>query len=250
MNKLISGALLGLVQGLTEFLPVSSSGHLAILQHYLRFPGDRLFFDVMLHFATLLSVLVYFRRRIVEYLRSPRILSYIVLVTIPTGVVGLLLKEKVEVLIRAPKIIAIMLLITAFITFLVDKIEGTKKIEELGSTGALFVGVFQGLAVIPGISRSGSTIFASVIAGVDKEEAAPFSFIVSIPAIAGATLLETLKLGNHTAQLDAATLVGMTVAFATGLAAIKIFVETLRTRRFRLFSAYLIAAALAVLLAG
>lgn len=247
MSEVLKAALLGLVQGVTEFLPVSSSGHLAVLQHYLGFKGDRLFFDVMLHFATLLAVLVYFRREIVDYLRRPRVLALVVLVCIPTGVVGLLLKDRVEVLLYHPKFVAIMFLFTAAVDFLIDRVEGIRPLEELGTLGALFVGLCQGVAVVPGISRSGSTMLGSLVAGVYREEAAPFVFIVSIPAILGATLLEVVKAGT-VVVFDAGYLAGMVTAFVAGLMSIWLFVKLLRIRRFYIFSVYLVVLSLLVLI--
>ena len=246
MSEAFKDLILGVVQGLTEFLPVSSSGHLALLQHYLGIEGDRLFFDVMLHFATLLAVVIYFRREVLSYVRQPKVLLLIALVSVPTGVVGLSLKGLVERILTDPKPVAFAFFVTALLVFVVDRVEGKGTLAELGAFGALLIGVFQGLAVIPGISRSGSTIFASILTGLKREEAAPFSFIVSIPAIAGATLLELKDakgLSFHQGYI-----LGMLAAFLTGLLALKLFMETLKRRRFTIFSGYLVLLGIAVLL--
>ena len=249
MSDLAESILLGAVQGLTEFLPVSSSGHLAVLQNYFSFPGNRLFFDVMLHFATLLAVLVYFRKEILDYLRDGKKLLYVILATIPTGIVGLALKDHVEFLLLKPKIVACMFLVTAAIVFAVDKINGTKEVSRVGIVSILLVGLFQGMAVIPGISRSGSTIFASLLVGIKRNEAAPFSFIISIPAIAGATLLELVK-GMQSASIDINLLAGMATAFVCGLLGLKLFVKMLTQKSFRYFSFYLLAIGLAIIVLG
>ncbi len=249
MSDLAESILLGAVQGLTEFLPVSSSGHLAVLQNYFSFSGNRLFFDVMLHFATLLAVLVYFRKEILDYLRDGKKLLYVILATIPTGIVGLALKDHVEFLLLKPKIVACMFLVTAAIVFAVDKINGTKEVSRVGIVSILLVGLFQGMAVIPGISRSGSTIFASLLVGIKRSEAAPFSFIISIPAIAGATFLELVK-GMQSASIDINLLAGMATAFVCGLLGLKLFVKMLTQKSFRYFSFYLLAIGLAIIVLG
>ncbi len=245
MSEVLKDLILGVVQGLTEFLPVSSSGHLALLQHYLGVEGNRLFFDVMLHFATLLAVVIYFRKEVLAYVKQPRVLFFIVLVSVPTGIVGLSLKGLVERILTDPKPVAFAFFVTALLVFVVDRVEGKGTLSELGVIGALLIGVFQGLAVIPGISRSGSTIFASILTGLRREEAAPFSFIVSIPAVAGATLLEIKDAKGL--SIHHGYFLGMLAAFFTGLVALKLFMETLKKRRFSIFSGYLVLLGVVVL---
>ncbi len=241
--------LLGVVQGLTEFLPVSSSGHLAVLQDWLNFRGNRLFFDVLLHLATLLAVFVYFREDILRYISSKKRLLLIILATIPTGIIGLALKPFVEGVLYKPALVAVMFVITALVVFFVDVLEGTEGVDEIPFWRALVVGVFQGLAVVPGLSRSGLTIFASLWAGIKREEAAPFSFIVAIPAIAGANFLEFLDVGSSVA-FDVYDILGMAAAFLTGLLALKLFVGFLNRRSFKFFGLYLLALAVLVFVFG
>lgn len=172
-----------------------------------------------------------------------------IIVSIPTGIIGLALKDYVEQLLYRPKVVALMLLVTAIVVYLVDRIEGQHSIQSLSPKGIVLIGSFQGLAVIPGISRSGSTIFATLLAGAKREEAAPFSFIVSIPAISGGTILELAKV-NKEAYFDTNLLIGMLVAFFSGLLALHMFIRLLKRRKFVVFSTYLLLVSLAVLVLG
>ncbi len=248
MSDLWAKLLLGAVQGVTEFLPVSSSGHLAVLQHYLGFKGNRLFFDVMLHFATLVAVLVYFRREVALYLSSPRRLLYVLLASLPTGVIGLFLEKRVEFLVYRPEAIAVMFMATAVMLLFIDAADATTPLEGVSPGSILLIGVFQGIAVIPGISRSGSTVFASVFCGMKREDAAHFSFMVSVPAILGATCLELVEVKSW--GLDAGTVAAMAVAFVLGLFSLHIFVRMLTAKRFKWFAFYLLALALVVFVLG
>ena len=222
MNYL-HAALLGLLQGLTEFLPVSSSGHLAIAQHYLPgFNQPGLLFDVLLHLATMGAVIIYFRRDLLLLALSPwrsddesrdyrNLLLMIVVASIPTAMIGLGFKDFFEGLFENIPVVACMLLVA---------------------------GTVQGLAIIPGISRSGSTIAALLLRRVNGEAAARFSFLMALPAIFGATLLSLGDLeGVHAGQLPAYA-VGMLAAFASGLAAIHVLLKLLRQKRLFFFALY------------
>ncbi len=247
MNLLVL-LFLGVVQGITEFLPVSSSAHLVILQHFFKFKGDRLFFDVMLHFATLLSVIVYFRRDIINYIRSKRLLLLIVVASIPTAFIGLGLKDFVEGLAYHPKLVALFLLVTAAIVWLCDLLkERGYNLSEMGTKEAIVAGVFQGLAVIPGISRSGSTVFSLLFMGLDRADAASFSFIMAIPAVAGATFIEIVKAPFC---FKSYYIFPMVAAFLSGIFAIHVFVRFLKEKKFRFFSLYLLLVAFFVLIFG
>jgi undecaprenyl-diphosphatase len=202
--------LLGVIQGLTEFLPVSSSGHLAIAQHYLPgFNQPGLLFDVLLHFGTMLAVVIYFRRELVrlalacfrtgpEAETDRRILLLLVLASVPTAIIGLSFKDFFEQSFHNLPLIAVMLCVTGTLLFLSERLRKPGR-TEAGLTGAdaLLVGTVQGLAIIPGISRSGSTIATLLLKGVDGETAARFSFLLALPAVAGATLLQTRHLGTR-----------------------------------------------------
>ncbi|MCC8115563.1 MAG: undecaprenyl-diphosphate phosphatase, partial [Planctomycetes bacterium] len=192
-------ALLGLVQGLAEFLPISSSGHLALVEHLGMGQPAPASFDILLHLATLLVVIAYFRRTIVWYYRNDiRVLLFVVAATVPTGLVGVFLKRYFEALRLSPSLICIGLLVTAALLATAESRRGAGyQLRDLGWTGAVAVGMFQAMALAPGVSRSGSTIAAGMLAGVDREEAFSFSFILSIPAVAGAVFLHVASAFRH-----------------------------------------------------
>ncbi len=192
-------ALLGLVQGLAEFLPISSSGHLALVEHLGMGQPAPASFDILLHLATLLVVIAYFRRTIVWYYRNDiRVLLFVVAATVPTGLVGVFLKRYFEALRLSPSLICVGLLVTAGLLTAAESRRGAGyQLRDLGWAGALAVGMFQAVALAPGVSRSGSTIAAGMIAGVDREEAFSFSFILSIPAVAGAVFLHIASALRH-----------------------------------------------------
>ena len=192
--------ILGIVQGLTEFLPVSSSGHLALVAH-LGGGGipETIAFDLLLHLATLMVVLLYFSRTLFRLWRNERIvLLFVVIASVPTGAIGLVCKDYFEALRFSPTMICIGLLVTASaLSFAELARGGNYKVRDLGIFGAFFIGLTQALALTPGISRSGSTISAAMLCGVDKEDAFSFSFILSVPAILGASFLQFLSLVRH-----------------------------------------------------
>lgn len=245
-------ALLGLVQGLTEFLPVSSSGHLAIAQHFLPgFEQPGLLFDVLLHAATTLAVIIYFRQDIWKLLscffrKDPYAIDdrhtfwMIVLGSIPTAIIGLGGKDFFEGLFENLFVIGCMLLVTATLLVLAEKIRRKqgRGLADLKASDALLVGVVQGLAIIPGISRSGSTIACLLLRGVDGETAARFSFLLALPAVGGAMLLSLKDLQHITSSELPAYGVGALVAFVSGLFAIRWLMDVVRRRRLIGFAVY------------
>ncbi|PLY05469.1 MAG: undecaprenyl-diphosphatase UppP [Desulfuromonas sp.] len=250
MNYL-QATLLGLVQGLTEFLPVSSSGHLAITQHYLPgFEQPGLLFDILLHLATMGAVMIYFRRDIGLLLSSPwrrdaagrdyrRLLVLIVVASIPTGLIGLTFKDFFEGLFENIPVVACMLLVTGTLLWFAERLTRAERpLSALNWRDALLTGIVQGLAVIPGISRSGSTIAVLLMRRVDGQSAARFSFLMSLPAIFGATLLSLRDLEAVQAGQLGAYGVGMLVAFVSGLAAIHFLLALLRQKRLIFFALY------------
>ncbi|MCE5275968.1 MAG: undecaprenyl-diphosphate phosphatase [Syntrophaceae bacterium] len=247
MSDFSVAILLGALQGLTEFLPVSSSGHLAILQGIIgeRWTGDVLF-DVSLHLGTVLSVLVYFRTDIITLLKGilpgsfnrkdATIVLCILLTTAVTGIVGLPIHHPVESLFGYPKVVAAMLLITGCLTFLTYRMGSRTKTHALiRPRDAFVIGLFQAVALIPGISRSGSTIFAGVLCGLERTFAASYSFIASIPAIMGAAAVEWGTNSHHVSSLH---LVGGATAFIVGLISLRFLVWTLKRNTFFIFSLY------------
>ena len=247
MPDLLIAFILGTVQGLTEFLPVSSSGHLVMLQSFFgeEWLGDILF-GVAVHLGTVLAVVIFFRREIFglvkgilpgSYRRDQAwIIGCILITTAVTGVIGILFKERFEAMFSLPSLVAGMLIVTGFLTFATDKMGNTgKKYGQIRAQDAVTVGLFQALAITPGISRSGSTIFAGVLSGMDRTWAASYSFIASIPAILGAVVLEW---GGEMRPVGAKHLVGALSACIVGLISLKFLVWTLRKHNFFIFSVY------------
>ena len=243
--------LLGLVQGLTEFLPVSSSGHLVITQSLLGIEGDVLIFDVFVHLGTLVAVFVAFWGDIVALLKKPfcRFTLLIIIGCIPAALMGFFLDDFFSGLFNSLTAVAIALVITGILLFISDRFNGQKTINEMKITDALIVGVFQGCAIAPGLSRSGSTIFGSLICGLKRSEAAKFSFIISIPVILGAAAKEIFDVTQGTGGVIEWTyFLGAAVAAVSGYVAIRIFLKLLEKKSMRYFSIYvwIVAAALLI----
>lgn len=247
MPDFLIAILLGTIQGLTEFLPVSSSGHLAILQSIIggRWVGD-VFFDVSIHLGSLLAVIVYFRREITDLLKGilpgsfkrqdATIILCIILTTAVTGIIGLPVRKPIESLFGFPKVVAVMLLITGVLTFLTDRVGSNKKVYgTVTIRDAASIGFFQALALLPGISRSGSTIFAGVLCGMERTWAATYSFIASIPAIIG---VASIKWWSNPYEASYLHLVGGTTSFIVGLISLRFLVWTLKRNTFFIFSLY------------
>ena len=188
--------LLGLIQGLTEFLPVSSSGHLVLGQALLNIDEHMLTFDVFVHVGTLLAVFVYFWQDIVSILKKPfcHFTALIVVGCIPAAIMGLVLDDIFTYLFSSVIAVACALIVTGVLLFFTDCFNGSKTLDDMTLPQALLVGFFQGCAIAPGLSRSGSTIFGSLLCGLKRSDAARFSFIVSIPVILGAALKESLDM--------------------------------------------------------
>ncbi len=243
--NMLSAIILGLVQGLTEFLPVSSSGHLVIVQSLSPgFSQPGVLFDVIVHLGTMLAILVFFRFRILSL--KPAFLGLIVIASIPVGLVGFIFSDFVESFFNSTTIVGIALLVTAYMNWQTDKSWGRRK--DVGKVDAFFVGLAQAFAIIPGISRSGSTIFAATALGVDKREAAEFSFLLSIPAIAGASIYQFMKYGGKGGLSLGVYFAGFVAAFVFGLIAIGLAIRFLTEKRFKFFTFYCFAVGLAALL--
>ncbi len=242
----IQALILGAVQGLTEFLPVSSSGHLVIFQHLLGLQNTPLAFDVLVHMGTLLAVFVAFWTDIAALLRKPwsRLTLLIVVGCIPAALVGILLEPVFEESFKSLLVVGIGLLITGVILMVSEKLAlvkpGFKEIEETSYKDVLFVGLLQAIAIVPGISRSGSTISAGLLAGMERPFAARFSFLLSIPVILGAGILELKDLGNGAmgAISSAAIVAGLLSAALFGYIAIKVVMRLVNQGRLSVFSWY------------
>lgn len=245
----LQAAVLGLVQGLCEFLPVSSSGHLVLLQRMFGITEGALFFSVMLHIGTLFAVLIAFRRTIWKILCHPfqKLLGYVVLATLPTVVITLIFGSWFESMYDG-SVLGVSFLITSLILWLseavsrrnAEKKRPIKGLAEMRPMDAVAIGCMQGVAVLPGVSRSGSTISAALMCGLDRSFAAEFSFLMSIPAILGSALLEGIDLvqaGFGSVEWGP-VLVGMAVAFAAGWFSINWMLKLIKKGGLKWFGVY------------
>jgi undecaprenyl-diphosphatase len=270
-QQLVQAVVLGIVQGLTEFLPVSSSGHLIVVPALLGWHDpfiDSLAFSVMLHIATLLALLVYFRA---DWLRlipaglaairdrslgddSDRRLAWLLVVaTIPAVIVGVALNDAIETSFREPRLVAVTLVLGAAILFVADRV-GTrsKGMNSISFPVAAGIGAAQALALVPGVSRSGISISAGLFAGLDRESAARFAFLMATPVTAGAGLWELRKIVSGEAGVDlplVPLVAGMIAALVAGLLAIAVLLRYLRTHGLGVFVVYRLALAILVVVA-
>ncbi|MEN8041723.1 MAG: undecaprenyl-diphosphate phosphatase [Actinomycetota bacterium] len=229
---MLDAIIWGLIQGLTEFLPVSSSGHLVLVPALLDRPGPDLATNAMLHLGTLAAVVMYYRddlARMAKFDRPARkLITLIVIGTIPAVALGLLFEDKIEELISEPRTVAFMLIATGVVLLATTQLRlGDRRTEEIGPLDGLLVGLAQALALIPGISRSGMTISAGLTRGMDRTEAARFAFLLGIPVIAGAGLLEIVEVLTSGESIPASVWVGVIVAGLSGYAAIAILLRLL-----------------------
>lgn len=233
--SVVQAILLGILQGLTEFLPVSSSGHLVIAQSLMPgFTQPGVLFDVMLHTGTLMAVIVYFRKTLSNFNR--KYLELVIIGSLPALVAGLIFQDLFESLFSATIVVGIALLITGSLNYATDK--SRKKKEDFNYLDSLLVGFAQAVAIIPGISRSGSTIFTATKLGIDRKKAAEFSFILSLPAVFGASVLQFAKYYSIANSNTLAYLAGFIAAAITGYFAISIVVKTLLSKKFIYFAFY------------
>ena len=262
---------MGILQGLTEFLPVSSSGHLAIFQNLFHIGNgveDLFLFDILLHVGTLIAIFVAFYKDIIKLIKEGigiifdfilnvvgkltgkkwkrvirtgyrKFVMLVIVSTIPTAIIGVLLKDLVSECSKTLIMPGIFLLITACILFIADRAEeGDKTPKDATYRDALLIGTSQGIATLPGISRSGTTITLALVCGFEKRFAVKYSFIMSIPAVLGAAVLEVKDAVEAHAKFEVSYLVGMIVAAVVGYAAIKLMLNVVRKKRYIFFSVY------------
>jgi undecaprenyl-diphosphatase len=242
---------LGVIQGLTEFLPISSSAHLVFFQSLLGLNEVPLFFNVMFHSGTLLAVVIYFRNDLWMILRGigaamkgkkegregAKLFLLIVIASIPTGLIGFFLKDWFESLFHRPRLVGVMLLVTGGLLALTHWMNKKERpFARMGWIDAFLIGIAQGLAIIPGISRSGATISTGLFLGLNRELSGRFSFLLSIPAIVGATFIEfqTIGYGNEVWI----SLAGTAAAFVVGLLTLPFLMSVIKMRKLSNFSYY------------
>jgi undecaprenyl-diphosphatase len=260
---LIESIILGVVQGLSEFLPISSSGHLAILQHFFGIEGESvLAFAVLLHLGTLISlVAVYYRviwELIIELFATVKDLVtgkglqinknetrklgvMIVVATIPTGLMGVFFNDFFAGLYNSVPAIGFCLIITGCFLWLAERMgQKEKNVREMKITDALFVGLCQGIAIVPGISRSGATIVGSLFSGLNRQLAVRFAFLISLPAILGAVILEAPAAFSEGLDRQMLLIVaaGVATAAISGYIAIKTMIRVVSNKKLYIFSFY------------
>lgn len=243
---LIQAAFLGILQGLTEFLPVSSSGHLCLAQHFLGLESPFLVsFDICLHLASLLAILVVFAPRIQAAFSTERsLLVYLFLATLPTVFVGLFWAKDILGLFDQPRVVAVALFVTGVFLFLGDCLsEETLDTKNMGIVNCLLIGLAQATALTPGISRSGMTISSALICSLKRKDAFEFSFLMAIPAILGAAGYECLSLQADEWDIPpAALLTGMILSFLFSLASLFLLRKILISRHLKWLGIYCFAA--------
>lgn len=255
MIDILRSIVLGIIQGLTEFLPVSSSGHLELAKYIL---GDdavgeeSLFMTVILHFATALSTIVIFRKFIWDIISSAfkkegkhsrEFVFHIIISMIPAVLVGLFMEDLLEQLFNKNLVLVCsMLIITGLLLYVADKAKNTTK--KVGLLSSLIIGISQAIAILPGISRSGATISTSVLLGIDREEAARFSFLMVVPLIFGKIAKDLLDDSFTMSNVTVAEVgFGFTAAFLTGLLACTWMIALVKRSQLKYFSYYCFAVA-------
>lgn len=245
--------MLGAVQGLTEFLPVSSSAHLILIPWLLNWQDPGLAFDVALHLGTLLALLIYYWQTWTKLLgslvnndvASRRLLFLLIIASVPGAVIGVLLEKQAETVFRSPLLIASTMAVMGMVLWVVDRLfRSRRKMSDFTAADALFIGFSQALAIVPGVSRSGATITMARALGIEREDAANFSFLMATPIIAGAGLLEARKL--FAAGMHGPVLLGFLASAVFGVAAIAGLIRFVRTRTYQPFAWYRVAVALVV----
>ncbi|MDP3919029.1 MAG: undecaprenyl-diphosphate phosphatase [Nanoarchaeota archaeon] len=247
--ELLNIILLSLIQGITEWLPVSSSGHLVIMQELFNMQVP-IYFDILLHFATLVVIFIVFYKDIIKIAKAiikldfkdeyGKLGLYIIIASIPTAIIGFTFKDTFLSLFTNLKFVGISLIITSLLLFTTKYFNGKRKLSTIDS---IIIGTFQGLAIIPGISRSGATISSGLILGIKKELITTFSFLLAVPAILGATILEYTP-GAITKEI----ILGMILTVIVGYIALKLTIKLILKNKFHYFGYYCLILGIIILI--
>jgi len=258
---ILQGIIIGIVQGLTEFLPVSSSAHLIFAQEFLGVNQPGIAFDVLLHLGTLIAVISYFFKDIIEMIKAffgsildifkgkfkegfkedpyKKLAWMVIIGTIPVGIMGILFKSEIEAIFSSLTIPALFLLITGVLLYVSQRVNvGQKDIKDSSIKEAILVGIGQACALIPGLSRSGTTIATGLLIGLDKEFAAKFSFLLAIPAILGATVTQLDEIGTGIDANLIPYILGFFAALISGYLAISILLKLIKEKNLDIFAFY------------
>jgi undecaprenyl-diphosphatase len=245
----LQAVVLGAVQGLTEFLPVSSSGHLSLFQIAMNINGNQLIFDTLLHVGTLIAVVIVLWKDIVELVKRPirPLMLYLIIATIPAVLAALLFNKQIDAAFNsaAGMPLGLGFLVTAVIMFLTPLFKpGKLDMEKMGVWRPFLMGIAQAIAILPSVSRSGATIFGGVATGVKREDVARFSFLMSIPAILGSVVLnakDIAEMGTGAAMGSTslvAVIAAMVVAAVTGYLALRLVIDIIKKGKLWVFGAY------------
>lgn len=245
--NILESILLGVIQGITEWLPISSSGHLVIFQQFMNLEVP-LFFDILLHFATLIVIFIVFWKDIVKILKAfPSYTNpygkmgwYIIIGSIPIGLAGFFLRDWIAGLFTSIKAVGFALLFTALLLFLSERFQNKRKLKWYDS---IIIGLAQAIALIPGVSRSGATISTGMMLGLEKKQVATFSFLLVIPAIIGATILEF-----SVSAFEFNYIYGFVAAIVVGYFALKWLLKLIVKNKFHYFGWYCLIIGLLLLI--
>jgi undecaprenyl-diphosphatase len=251
MVSILEAVLLGIIQGITEWLPISSSGHLVIFQELFNIKAS-IMFDLMLHIGSLIVILIIFYKDILRVVSSvfnddkegKKLLLLLALSTIITAIIGLLFQDFFESLFTNIKAVGIALIATAILLFSVKLVKVNRK-KAMGISDAIIIGLMQGIAIIPGISRSGTTISAGLLRGIDRELAIRFSFLLFIPAIIGATILQLNDFVIEEINIMP-MIVGLIVSVIVSYITVKMLIKIIKTHKFYMFGYYCLAVGLII----
>ena len=258
---ILQAIFIGIVQGLTEFLPVSSSAHLIFAQEFLGVNQPGLAFDVLLHFGTLIAVISYFFKDILKMIKAfflsivdifkwrfkegfkedpyKKLAWMVIIATIPVGIVGIAFDTEIEAIFTSLTVPAVFLLITGLLLYISQRLNvGNKDMKNSSIKEAILVGIGQAFAIIPGLSRSGTTIGSGLLIGFDKEFAAKFSFLLSIPAILGATVTQLKGIGTGFDANLIPYVLGFLAAIISGYLAISVLLKIIKEKNLDIFAFY------------
>ncbi len=253
---ILNSVILGLLQGVGEFLPISSSAHLYLYSYLFNFNYQGLFYDVMLHIGTLFAIFIYFYKDLKDIISralkdfksyEAKFLFYIFIATIPGGIAGLLLEDIAENFFRTPQIVSISLIFFSIIIFFLDRrFGGNKTDRDFNIKDAIIAGLFQAVAIIPGASRSAMTIISLLLMGYSRYHAAKISFFMSMPIILGAGIFELRKISE--VSIDLSFITGFLSSFIFGILSIKFLLEYLKKYNLSIFVVYRIVIGMIVLI--
>lgn len=260
--EIIKSILLGIVQGITEWLPISSTGHLIIFESFLQMNFQKEFIDtffVVIQLGSILAVIILFFNKINPFQKNKEEVKNkislwlkIIIASIPVAICGFLFEDKIDELLYNPFVVAVMLILFGIVILLVEKYKQKFVIEDIKDITfkvAFFIGVFQVLALIPGTSRSGATIVGALILGLSRKSASEFSFILAIPALLGAGILKLLKMGLAFSLTEWIVLIiGVVTAFIVSILVIKLILNYIKKHDFKVFGYYRIILGIIILL--